>query len=86
MRNSKKSEDPAHQVGAAFKEVEARVKAMVSENVDLKARVRNLEQELAEARSRSSELTDMLDKQQHIKEKVERVLLELEAIGVREQA
>jgi cell division septum initiation protein DivIVA len=64
-----------------FVEVEKRVKALVTENRDLAKRVSELEQELSQARNESQELKNLHDKKMHIKEKIERILLALEAAG-----
>ena len=64
-----------------FVEVEKRVKALVTENRDLAKRVSELEQELSRARSESQELKNFHGKKAHIKEKIERILLALEAVG-----
>ena len=69
---------------AKFTEIEKRVAVFVRENKALKARVRELEKELAEARRISNELENSHGKQMHIREKVERVLHSLEAMGTKE--
>jgi predicted nucleic acid-binding Zn-ribbon protein len=64
-----------------FVEVEKRVKALVSENADLKKRVSGLERELTAARRESRELENFHGKRLHIREKIERILHALEAAG-----
>lgn len=69
-----------------FREVEKRVEALVTENHALKSRILELDQELVRARSeaRSSELFH--EKQLHIREKIERVLKSLDALGEKNSA
>ena len=69
---------------ARFTEIEKRVGVFVRENEAMKARVRELEKELAEARRISNELENSHGKQMRIREKVERVLQSLEAMGTKE--
>jgi cell division septum initiation protein DivIVA len=64
-----------------FREVEKRVKTLVSENTDLRKRVSELERELAGARLGSEELEHVRGTKTHIREKIERVLQALEAVG-----
>ncbi len=64
-----------------FREVERRVEALVAENADLRKRVSGLERELDEARRGSGELENLRGKKIHIREKIERVLNALEAVG-----
>jgi dynactin complex subunit len=64
-----------------FSEVEKRVKALVMENHVLKSRIHELDQELEKARLdvRDSALSG--EKQLLIREKIERVLKTLDAVG-----
>lgn len=71
---------------AGFAEVEKRVKALNAENSALRGRVRELEQELAQARRESRDLEHFHGKRMHIKEKVERILNTLEAIEAKKEA
>lgn len=65
---------------AKFSEVEKRIKALVSENAAGKARIRELEQELASARLAEKDRDHFRGKQAVIREKVERVLQTLETM------
>ncbi len=67
-----------------FAEVEKRVKALVADKKTLASRVRELEQELAQARREALELQHFHGKRMHIKEKVEGILNALEAAEKRE--
>ncbi len=78
--------DELKDLEARFAEVEERVRALVSGNKDLKKRVRELEDELARARHRLQELEHFHGKKMHVKEKIERILKALEALGAKEQA
>jgi septal ring factor EnvC (AmiA/AmiB activator) len=64
-----------------FSEVEKRVKALVSENKDLRKRVAALERELAAVRREAQEHAGFSGKKMHVREKIERVLQALEAVG-----
>lgn len=64
-----------------FAEVEKRVKALVSENRDLAKRVSELTQELSRTRRESQELENFHGKKMHVREKIERLLQALEAVG-----
>ena len=64
-----------------FAEVEKRVTALVSENAGLRKRVAELERELEQARAEASEFQNLQGKRLHIREKLEKVLQSLEAIG-----
>ncbi len=64
-----------------FAEVEKRVKILIEDNAGLRKRITALERELAEARLQSEELQNFHGKKLHIREKIERILHSLEAIG-----
>lgn len=66
---------------AGFGTVEKRIKDLLKENADLRKRVEGLERELSAARAESRELQNFKGKQLHIREKVEKVLRQLEAMG-----
>jgi cell division septum initiation protein DivIVA len=72
--------DSHKRIEAAFATVEQRVQALATENRVLKKRLRELEQELAEARRSSQDLEHLHSRRMHIREKVERVLQSLEAL------
>ena len=67
-----------------FGEIEKRVKALVTENKALKGRVKELEQEVIEARREVQKSGILHGKQLHIREKIERVLRSLDSLGVNE--
>jgi predicted nucleic acid-binding Zn-ribbon protein len=67
-----------------FAHVEKRVQTLVSENKGLTGRVRELEQELAQARREAQELQNFHGKRMHIKEKIERILQSMEAVKEKE--
>jgi hypothetical protein len=71
-------------IEAKFAEVEKRVQDLVSENKGLAGRVRELEQELAQARREALELQNFHGKRMHIKEKIERILQSMEAVKEKE--
>jgi cell division septum initiation protein DivIVA len=73
-------DDAVKRIEAAFESVEQRVQALVNENRELKKRVRELENELAQARRSSQDLEHLHSRRMHIREKVERVLQSLEAL------
>ncbi|HEY6012048.1 MAG TPA: hypothetical protein VIX18_11305, partial [Nitrospirota bacterium] len=68
----------------SFSEIEKRVKALASENRDLKKRVNGLEEELALTRREAQQAEHARGKHLHIREKVERVLRSLDALGAKE--
>jgi chromosome segregation ATPase len=67
-------------IEAAFATVEQRVQALARENRELKERVRELEDELGQARRSSQDLEHLHSRRIHIREKLERVLQSLEAL------
>ncbi len=67
-----------------FAEVEKRIGALVAENKVLTGRVRELENELAQARRESQDLQSFHGKRMHIKEKIERILQSMEAVKEKE--
>lgn len=62
-----------------FAEIERRVRLLTVENKDLKGRVSELEKELAQARREAQQFEHLHGKKLHIKEKIERILLSLDA-------
>jgi chromosome segregation ATPase len=76
--------DALKNIEEKFTEVEKRVRAIVSENKGLTGRVRELEQELAQARREAQELQNFHGKRMHIKEKIERILQSMEAVKEKE--
>jgi chromosome segregation ATPase len=67
-----------------FAEIEKRVRALVAEDRVLRKRITELEQELALVRREARNVEHVHGKQLHIREKVERVLRNLEALGTKE--
>lgn len=61
--------------------IEKRVRALLAENSGLCARVRELERELAEARSAAGELALIRGEKLLLREKIEKILQTLESIG-----
>lgn len=72
-------------IEAQFAEVEKRVRALVAENKALARRIQALERELEQARKDAQELHLLKGGKMRIREKLERVLKTLEALG-REEA
>lgn len=64
-----------------FTEVERRVRAIVAENRTLRGRVRELEDELERLRRDGREYENFHGKRIRVREKVERILKELEAVA-----
>lgn len=63
-----------------FAEAERRVRDLVDENRRLRGRVRDLEQEVAPARDALRELEQLRGKQGQVRERLERILVALEAV------
>ena len=66
---------------ARFAEIEKRVTALASDNARLCKQVAALQKELEQARADARELQNLQGKRMHIREKIEKVLQSLEAIG-----
>lgn len=64
-----------------FAEAEKRVRALVSENADLRRQMKELERELARLRIEARDLQHFHGKRMHVREKIERILSALEAAG-----
>lgn len=69
-----------------FTEVERRVRAIVAENRTLRGRIRELEDELERLRRDGREYENFHGKRIRVREKVERMLKELEAAGGNDDA
>ncbi len=63
--------------------VEKRVQALITENKNLAERIRNLEQELLEARREARQSEHNHARNLRIREKIEHILHTLEAIGAK---
>lgn len=61
-----------------FAEIERRVRLLAVENKDLRGRVSELENELAQARREAQQFEHLHGKKLHIKEKIERILQSLD--------
>lgn len=68
---------------ARFGVIEKRVKALMEENTGLKARIGGLEEELAQVKREARELEHFHGKKLHIREKIERVLQQLDAVDIK---
>ncbi len=66
-----------------FLVIEKRVRALLELNNHLAARVKDLEQELADARREARELEHYRGAKLHVREKIENVLRILDSIGMR---
>jgi septal ring factor EnvC (AmiA/AmiB activator) len=67
-----------------FAEAERRVRDLVDENRRLRARVQELEQELAPAREAARELEELRGRQDQVRQRLERMLSSLEALDLEE--
>ena len=67
-----------------FAEIERRVKALVDENRSHKKRVRELEKELSQTRHVVQKSVKIQDKQLHLRERVEKILKDLEAVEIKQ--
>ncbi len=70
-----------NELEARFAEVEKRVRKLVADNSSLRKRVAELERELDRVRNEAGDVRDFHLKQARIKEKIEQVILSLDAIG-----
>lgn len=61
-----------------FAEIEKRVKMLVTQNKDLKSRIKELDLELIQVRREAQQVEHFHGKKLHIKEKIERILHTLE--------
>lgn len=66
-----------------FLEIERRVRALAAENHAQKARIRELEQELVQTRHDAQKSVRFHDKQLHLRERIEKVLRDLEAAEIK---
>jgi DNA repair exonuclease SbcCD ATPase subunit len=67
-----------------FAEIERRVKALVAENRSHKKRVKELEKELNLTRHDAKKSEQFHDQQLHLRERIEKILRDLEAVEVNE--
>lgn len=68
---------------ARFGIIEKRVQALMVENAGLKTRIGELEEELAQAKREARELEHFHGKKLHIREKIERVLQQLDTVDIK---
>ena len=83
MQTSRTGENTENELEVRFGVIESRVKALVAENKSLKARVSELEEELAQAKRDAVELEHFHGKKLHIREKIERILQQLDTVGLK---
>lgn len=83
MQASRSGKNIVNELEARFSVIEKRVEALVAENKGLKARMSELEEELAQAKREARELEHFHGKKLHIREKIERVLQQLETVGIK---
>lgn len=66
-----------------FAEIERRIKKLVDESHAHKKRVRELEKELGQTRHVAQKSVKVHDKQVQLRERIEKILKNLEAVGVK---
>ena len=66
-----------------FVEIERRIKKLVDENRAHKKRVRELEKELTQTRHVAQKSVKVHDKQVHLRERIEKILKDLEGVEVK---
>ena len=67
-----------------FAEIERRVRELVAENRSHKKRVKELEKELNLTRHDAKKSAQVHDQQVHLRQRVEKILKDLEAVEVKE--
>jgi uncharacterized protein YdcH (DUF465 family) len=83
MQTSRTGKNSENKLEVHFGVIEQRVKALVEENKGLKVRVAELEEGLEQAKRDAVELEHFHGKKLHIKEKIERILQQLDAVGIK---
>lgn len=83
MRRRDIGEETVKDLEARFTVIEKRVQALLAENKGLRARVNNLQEELARATRDVQQLEDYNGRKQHIREKIERILQQLDAVDIK---
>jgi chromosome segregation ATPase len=81
MQRSFDGENIVHDLEARFAVIEERVQTLVAENKSLRGRINNLEEKLAEAKRDARDLEQFHGDKVHIREKIERILQQLETVG-----
>ena len=66
-----------------FAEIERRIKKLVDENRSHKKRIRELEKELGQTRHVAQKSVKVRDNQAQIREKIEKILKDLEGVEVK---
>lgn len=84
MQASRSGKNVVNDLEARFGVIEKRVKALREENSGLKARIGELEEELAQAKREARELEHFHGKKLHIREKIEKVLQQLDTVDIKE--
>jgi hypothetical protein len=83
MQTSRTGKNVENDLEVRFGVIERRVKALVAENNGLKARLSELAEELAQAKRDALELEHFHGKKLHIREKIERILKQLDTVGMK---
>ena len=83
MQSSRSEQKLEKNLQARFDVIEKRVKALVAENKGLKARLSELEAELVRAKREALELEHFQGRMLHVREKIERILQQLDAVGTK---
>jgi len=83
MQSSRSEQKLEKNLQARFDVIEKRVKALVAENKGLKARLSELEVELVQAKREALELEHFQGRMLHVREKIERILQQLDAVGTK---
>ena len=83
MQASRSEKNTVNDLEMRFGAIEKRVIALLAENKGLKARMSELEKELAQAKRDTLELEHLHGTKMHIREKIERVLQQLDTVGIK---
>lgn len=83
MQHRHDGENTVKDLEARFRVIEKRVQALLAENKSLKGRVNNLEEELTQATRDSQQLEHYTGMKQHLREKIERILQQLETVDIK---
>ena len=83
MQSSRSEQKLEKNLRVCFDVIEKRVKALVAENKGLKARLSELEVELVQAKREALELEHFQGRMLHVREKIERILQQLDAVGTK---
>jgi predicted nucleic acid-binding Zn-ribbon protein len=83
MQASRNEKNLVNNLEARFGVIEKRVKALMTENSDLKVRLGQLEEELVQAKHKALELEHFQGRILHVREKIERVLQQLDTVATK---